>query len=424
MKFWLALFIGGMLFTSSAFGQQASSVTEPKLPVASAALPALGGTGTLNHVAKWTASTTIGNSGIFEGTGGNVGIGTTTPASKLDLHGTEDIRDTLTLFPNLTHPALSLSGTVFEVSSTGKITFVAGQAFPGTGTVSTVNSGNGLLGGPIHGTGTLSINAAVVPLLAKSNVFSTNQTINGNLAVANVLLSGSAARSVGVANNPTAGQPGNALLVSGGAAAKGATDTAGGDLILAAGDGTGAGGSGAVRIQAAADGPSGTSADALVDRQIFGPRSVDMGGQSGSVTPFVLNIANGDGAGATLRFTIRANDGASNFAAETGSCIIAVTASADGSMSAAGLAFSADSVDTGGINASCDIVPGNFGNELGIAVSDSLAFVPTLHSIFFEIDNVSGTPVVMQVPLASPLGGKLGQSVSPAHRRTQVQIRH
>jgi hypothetical protein len=424
MKFRLALFFGGVLFTSATFGQQASSVAEPKPPAASAAPLPLGGTGTPNHVAKWTTSTTIGNSGIFETTGGNVGIGTTTPASKLDLHGTEDVRDTLTLFPNGTHPALSLSGTAFEINNAGKIIFVAGQVFPGTGTVSTVNSGTGLVGGPIHTTGTLSINAAVVPLLTKSNVFSNNQTINGNLAVTNVVLNGSAARSVGVARNPTAGESGNALTISGGGAASGATDAAGGDLILAAGDGTGSGGSGAVRVQAAADGPSGTEADSLVDRQIFGPKSVSMGGQSGTVTPFVLNVANGDGAGATLRFTIRANDGASNFAAETGSCVIAVAASSDGSMSAAGLIFSADSVDTGGINASCDIVGGNSGNELGIAVSDSLTFAPTVHSIFFEIDNVSGTPVVMLVPLASHLGGKLGQSVSPAHRRTQVQIRH
>lgn len=421
MKFWLTLFLEGVLVTCGAFGQQPSAVAPSRQPSAS---PALGGSGTLNHVAKWTTGTTLGNSGIFETGSGNVGIGTTTPAAKFDLHGTETVRDTLTLFATGAHPTLSLSGTAFQINNAGRITFVAGQVFPGTGTVSTVNSGTGLVGGPIHSAGTLSVNAAVVPLLAKSNIFSTNQTINGNLVVANVFLNGSAARSVGVARNPNAGQAGNALVVSGGGAASGATDTAGGDLILAAGDGSGAGGSGAVRIQAAADGPSGTAADAMVDRQIFGPKSVDMGGQSGSVTPFVLNIANGDGAGATLRFTIRANDGASNFAAETGSCVIAVAASPDGSMSAAGLTFSADSVDTGGINASCDIVGGSAGNELGIALSDSLAFAPTVHSIFFEIDNISGTPVVMEVPLAAHLGGKLGQSVNPAHRRMQVQIHH
>ena len=45
---------------------------------------------------------------IFETVAGNVGIATTTPAAKLDVKGTGDVRDTLTLFPKLTHPALSV----------------------------------------------------------------------------------------------------------------------------------------------------------------------------------------------------------------------------------------------------------------------------------------------------------------------------
>jgi len=34
-----------------------------------------------------------------------------------------------------------------------------------------------------------------------------------------------------------------------------------------------------------------------------------MGGQTGSANMFLINLANGAGAGATVRFTIRANDG-------------------------------------------------------------------------------------------------------------------
>ena len=48
-----------------------------------AALP-ITGTGTANHITKWITTTKLGNSGIFETAAGEVGIGTTTPAAKLD----------------------------------------------------------------------------------------------------------------------------------------------------------------------------------------------------------------------------------------------------------------------------------------------------------------------------------------------------
>src|SRR5579864_2720389 len=155
-----------------------------------------------------------------------------------------------------------------------KVTFVAGQTYPGAGTVKTVNSGVGLIGGPIHGTGTLSINSSVVPLLGNANVFTANQAITGNLSVSGnygsvVALDGSAPGLIGSAENPTSGGSGNSLTVTGGGGAVGATDAGGGDLILAAGDGTGAGGSGAVRIQTASPESSGAIADTLVDRQIY-----------------------------------------------------------------------------------------------------------------------------------------------------------
>jgi hypothetical protein len=386
--------------------------------------PPLNGTGTPNHIAKWITSTSIGNTGIFENSAGNVGIGTGTPAAKFDVKGTGDFRDTLTLFPAGTHPALSISGTAFRISNTGKVTFVVGQTFPGAGTVSTVNSGTGLTGGPIHTIGTLSINPSVVPLLAAANVFTANQTMSGNLFVNNVFgtgvtLNGGAATSMGAGTNPNAGQAGNPLTVSGGGAAVGATDQTGGDLILAAGDGTGAGGSGNVRIRTAPSGSSATSADVLVDRQVFAPKSAPMGGQSGSASIFLLNPANGDGAGATVRFTINANDGGINFAAETGTCVITVVANSSGSMEAVALRFGADSADTGGVNAFCDIIPGSIGNEQGIAVGDNLNFVPTIHDIYFEIDNVSGSPLITLLPGAR-VHRRLNRRVDALHPSIQI----
>ena len=48
--------------------------------------PSVHGSGTTNFIPIWTASSTIGNSAMFQ-SGGNVGIGTTTPASRLDVTG-------------------------------------------------------------------------------------------------------------------------------------------------------------------------------------------------------------------------------------------------------------------------------------------------------------------------------------------------
>ena len=112
-----------------------------------------------------------------------VGIGTTTPAAKLDVHGTANF--------------------------TGLITFAAGQTFPGVGTITGVTAGTDLIGGGSSGgvtlnvdttkvvtgvvagtdligggTGgvqTLSLDTTKVPQLSVANTFTGNQTVNGNL---------------------------------------------------------------------------------------------------------------------------------------------------------------------------------------------------------------------------------------------------
>jgi len=56
----------------------------------------VGGTGTTNYIPIWTNSTTLGNSILYQ-TGNNVGIGNTSPASKLEVGGGSVIRGTLTL---------------------------------------------------------------------------------------------------------------------------------------------------------------------------------------------------------------------------------------------------------------------------------------------------------------------------------------
>jgi hypothetical protein len=90
---------------------------------------------------------------IFQKTG-NVGVNTTAPAATLDVNGKSDIRDTLTLFPKGTDSSLDINGTSFTIDQTGKVTFISGQTFPGTGTITgvTTGTGSGLTGGGTKGT--------------------------------------------------------------------------------------------------------------------------------------------------------------------------------------------------------------------------------------------------------------------------------
>jgi hypothetical protein len=217
------------LFSGLGLAQDAPSAT-------------ISGSGTTDFIPIWTNSTTLGNSGLFQlGTGAKakVGIATTTPASTLDVNGTATVRGAFTLpsagtataatgsksrafkltasaFNSTTSTAVNQtfqwqaepagndtstpsgtfnllfgegstppSETGLNIASNGQITFAPGQTFPGTGdgTVTSVGSGVGLIGGPITTSGTLAIDPTVVPQLNKANTFTGNQTVNGNLSV-------------------------------------------------------------------------------------------------------------------------------------------------------------------------------------------------------------------------------------------------
>jgi len=148
-----------------------------------------------------------------------VGIGTTTPQYALDVHGTgnfttllvngQPIGGTGTITGVTAGIALTGGGTsgnvTLNVDTTKVVTGVAaGNGLTGGGTggnvtlsldttkvVTGVSAGAGLAGGGAGGVPALTIDPTVVPLLSTGNIFSGNQTVNGNLS-ATGLVTGSA----------------------------------------------------------------------------------------------------------------------------------------------------------------------------------------------------------------------------------------
>jgi hypothetical protein len=201
-------------------------------PTTSCASITSDGSATVNQIAKFTSLCNIENSAIFE-SGGNVGIGNTTPSGALDVSGTAFIRGSLNVLggavlapvqaatpaqgyasnpvdieasvynTSISAPVnyifrwqadpvgndSSNSGATLNllygvnglinqtglfVAGNGILTFATGQTFPGVGkgTVTKVDTGAGLTGGPITTTGTISIPTAGVSnaMLANSSV--------------------------------------------------------------------------------------------------------------------------------------------------------------------------------------------------------------------------------------------------------------
>lgn len=160
------------------------------------------GSGTKNFIPRFTGKTSIGNSILYQSAANNIGIGTSTPASLLDVKGTGNFRDSLTLFPNGSHPALSLQGTAFGVSNTGVVNFVSGQTFPGTGSVTSVgmsapSSDFTVSGSPITSSGTLGLNWNVAPTSADTANAIVKRDSSGSFNATNINASGSVIVSTG-----------------------------------------------------------------------------------------------------------------------------------------------------------------------------------------------------------------------------------
>ena len=172
--------VGGVALTSNITGSYNTGLGYGAGPdVNSSALTNATAVGAFAVVSK-------SNALVLGGTGANavnVGIGTATPNSTLDVHGAANF--------------------------TGPITFAAGQTFPGAGTITGVTAGTGLSGGGTSGAVPVSLNTSYTDgryaQLAANNTFSGVQTINNSVGIGTVPYSGFALQAIGTIRSETGG---------------------------------------------------------------------------------------------------------------------------------------------------------------------------------------------------------------------------
>jgi hypothetical protein len=160
---------------------------------APAANPTVTGKGVAGYVPVWDTTSDIVDSVMFQKSS-QIGFGTTSPTAMIDVNGRGNVRDTLTLFPKSTDNTLAVSGTTFKISSTGTVTFISGQKFPGTGTITgiTTSSTSGLQGGGTTGTLNLSVKpAGVTNAMLQNSKITLNTNTAGGLTTPGAMTLGS-----------------------------------------------------------------------------------------------------------------------------------------------------------------------------------------------------------------------------------------
>ena len=364
------------------------------------------------------ASGDLGDSLISQ-SGSFVGIGTAKPAAALDVAGAnptlrvDNYSNTAGDSPNFNFlSARGTSTTPLATQSGDNLgQFAAagynGSAFPGSKVkVSFIATQNWTT--TANGT---AMTFATTPngSTARSERLRIDST--GNIGIGTTTptytlsLGGAQAGSLGVEANPTAASAGNNLTISAGAASPGSTNKAGGDLILAAGNGTGNGAGGNLQLQTAGSAASGATADTISDRLLIVGKPKAM--LATGTNLFSVHIAAGDAAGGRVKITIVASDG-KNYAAETGELIYLATPQAaecavvQSEISATPPTYTSDVLafpgvgQVGFLNAICN--PAYFGSDPGFQISDTAptSFTPTTHKVYYTIENQSQSAITLQ----------------------------
>jgi hypothetical protein len=330
---------------------------------------AISGSGTPQQVPKWSDSLgTLVDSAITEKFG-VVGVGTTNPLGPLHLYGVP-VQDMFAgMGVDLVHgPAFNFgyAGTTFGRSA---------------GFFNVRPDALAVAPNPSLRFMTVNVERMIVTNAGNVGIGTSNPSFL-------FALGGGASRTMGVDRSPSGA--GKALTVTGGAAQLGSTNSAGGDLVLAAGTGTGNAGSGNVRLQGASSNTSGTADAALNDREIIVGKAHQLALTApASVALVSFAIPAGQVAGGRIQYTIMATDGVSQTVAETGFIRYIATSS--------GLSCSmSDKLTLGTVNSSCVAGFFNPGSQPGVSIADNIAFtVPAAvaaHEVYFTVHNTSGVP--------------------------------
>jgi hypothetical protein len=419
---------GGCLETGTATSASASATSAKSAAKATPALTA--SSAKAGFLPVFTDTSGDLSDSLISQANGFVGIGTAAPAAALDVVGAnptlriDNYSNVVGDSPNFNFlsargtsaaPGASQSGdNLGQFASAG----YSGSSFPGSKVkVSFIATENWTAAA--NGTA-MTFATTANGTTARSERLRIDNT--GNVGIGTTTPShtlsfgGSQANTVGVEANPTAGSAGNNLSISAGAAALGATNQAGGDLVLAAGKGTGAGAGGNVHLQAAGDASSGTSPDTISDRLLIAGKPKAMTGTVPTANLFSLQIAPGEAAGGRVKFTIVASDG-TNYVAETGEfiylatpkqvqCAVVLseifTTPPAWTNNALGIssspAYPGAIGQIGSLNAQCDTYyPGINSNPIfQISDTEPTWFTPTTHKVYYTIENQSQAVINLQ----------------------------